>query len=118
MSDNFYWHTSVAAAPKQVQNFQDLNQLVPVTLTVSGTRHDEGGKVLLQVILKNPTNKIALMTHLQLRRKSVRRAGAAGLLLRQLRVARARRNKDHRHRGIRRPTSTARRRKSCWTDGM
>jgi hypothetical protein len=70
VSNNFYWHTNVAAAPKKVQNFQDLNQLAPVALSIEGTRHDADGKMLLDVKLKNPTAHVALMAHLQLRRKT------------------------------------------------
>ncbi len=34
------------------------------------TRHDDGDRLGLDVTLKNPSHTIALMTHLQLRRKS------------------------------------------------
>jgi len=68
VSDNFYWH--VASVPRQPENFQDLNKLDPVTLTAGVVRHDLDGEVLLDVTLKNPTSKIALMAHLQLRRAS------------------------------------------------
>ncbi len=70
VSDNFYWHTNAPKIPKTPDSFQDLNQLEPVVLEITGTRHDAGGKVLLDVTLKNPTDKIALMAHLQLRRKT------------------------------------------------
>jgi hypothetical protein len=85
VSDNFYWHTnahapapqpSVALAPgakpppKKVADFTDLNQLETVPLSVTGVRHDADGQLLLKVTLKNPTQHIALMAHLQLRRKS------------------------------------------------
>ncbi len=70
ISENFYWRSNVPAAKGKVQDFTDLNKLEPVALTVSGARNDAGGKVLLDITLKNPTNQIALMAHLQLRRKA------------------------------------------------
>ena len=51
-------------------------------LTGTVTRHDTNGRALLDVTLHNPGETMALMAHLQLRRKSLRREGAAGVLLR------------------------------------
>lgn len=65
LSDNFYWH----AAAEHQDDLQALNQLPTVTLNAKITRHDAGGKCLLDVTLQNPTSQIALMAHLQLRRK-------------------------------------------------
>jgi hypothetical protein len=69
VSDNFYWRVA-PPLPKQAENFQDLNKLEPVKLQVALKRHDAPGKVLIDVTLRNPTDKVALMAHLQLRRKS------------------------------------------------
>ena len=69
VSENFYWHSNVVD-PKKIQDFTTLNELEPAALAVSATRHDENGKLLLEVTVKNPTNHIALMAHLQLRRKT------------------------------------------------
>jgi hypothetical protein len=63
MSDNFYWRTL------QPDNFQSLDRLPVVTLDTDISRQDAGGKCLLKVTLRNTTSQIALMTHLQLRRK-------------------------------------------------
>jgi hypothetical protein len=65
LSDNFYWR----ASPDQPDNLQALCSMPTVTLAASVTRHDANGKCLLDVILRNPGKHIALMTHLQLRRR-------------------------------------------------
>ncbi len=64
LSDNFYWR----AAPGDEDNFQALNTLPTVALDIQATRHDNGGKCLLEVVLRNPSQSIALMSHLQLRK--------------------------------------------------
>ena len=64
VSDNFYWH-GPAAHP---DNLTDLNLLPPVTLQPTIARSDADGKTLITVTLRNPSNKIALMAHIQLRR--------------------------------------------------
>ncbi|MGB3629937.1 MAG: glycoside hydrolase family 2 protein, partial [Terracidiphilus sp.] len=53
-------------------DFTALNQLPMVTLTakVEPLEGKIAGRRLLQVTLHNPTNQIALMAHVQLRRKS------------------------------------------------
>jgi hypothetical protein len=66
LSDNFYWH----AVAEHRDDLQALNQLPTVTLDAKATRHDAGGKCLLDVTLHNPTSQIALMAHLQLRRQN------------------------------------------------
>ncbi|MDR3459796.1 MAG: glycoside hydrolase family 2 TIM barrel-domain containing protein [Verrucomicrobiae bacterium] len=63
LSDNFYWRTL-----KQ-DDFQALGGLPAVTLDAKIKRHDSGGKCRLEVTLHNPGPPVALMTHLQLRRK-------------------------------------------------
>jgi hypothetical protein len=65
LSDNFYWR----ALPQQQDDLQALNQLAPITLDAKATRTDENGKCLLTITLHNPGAHVALMAHLQLRRK-------------------------------------------------
>ena len=65
LSNNFYWR----ALPEQQDNLQDLNKLATVTLDATITRRDADGRCLLQVTLHNPEKQVALMVHLQLRRK-------------------------------------------------
>jgi len=64
LSDNFYWR----AAPGDEDNSQALNTLPTVALDIQATRRDTGGKCLLEVVLRNPSHGIALMSHLQLRK--------------------------------------------------
>jgi hypothetical protein len=64
LSDNFYWR----AAPGDEDNFQALNTLPTVALDIQATRRDTSGKCLLEVVLRNPSQTIALMSHLQLRK--------------------------------------------------
>ena len=64
LSENFYWRT----LKNQGKDLSELESLPPVLLESSVTRHDADGKCLLDVTLSNPTDKIALMAHLQLRR--------------------------------------------------
>ena len=63
LSTNFYWQ-NVAQ-----DDFTDLAKMPDAKLDVSATSHMAGGKTLLTVTLHNPTDTIALMTHLQLHRK-------------------------------------------------
>ncbi len=65
LSENFYWR----ALPDHQDDLTALDQLPTVALEVMVSRKDSGGKSLLDVTLKNPGTQIALMTHLQLRRK-------------------------------------------------
>jgi hypothetical protein len=62
LSTNFYWQSQTG----NPDDLTALNQLPMVTLTATAQR--VGGRVT--VTLKNPTTQIALMAHLQLRRKS------------------------------------------------
>jgi beta-galactosidase/beta-glucuronidase len=64
VSDNFYWR----ALPASVTDYTLLDKMASAQLDASITRHDAGGKLLLNVTLSNPTQVIAVMAHLQLRR--------------------------------------------------
>lgn len=66
LSENFYWR----ARPDQQDDFTALDSMAKVTLSATVERHDERGKTMLTVTLHNPTQEIALMSHLQLRRSS------------------------------------------------
>jgi len=70
LSGNFYWR----AQPDQQDDLTALNQLPMVTLTATVKTEDREGYTgaarRLTVTLHNPTSQIALMAHLQLRRKS------------------------------------------------
>jgi len=65
LSDNFYWRGSA----EQPDDLQALDSLPVVTIEAKVDRHDQDGQCRLQVTLHNPTTHVALMTHLQLRRK-------------------------------------------------
>jgi hypothetical protein len=65
VSTNFYWR----AAPEHQDDFTDLNKLPAVTLQAEIARKDADGKTVVTVTLKNSSSNIALMTHVQLRRK-------------------------------------------------
>jgi len=64
VSDNFYWRSQNAA------DLTPLNDLPPAPIEGSISRHDAGGKCLLDVALSNPSKVVALMTHIQLRKKT------------------------------------------------
>jgi hypothetical protein len=66
ISDNFYWR----GLPDQQDDLKALGSLPTATLDAKVTRSDVGGKSLLTIALHNPGSQIALMAHLQLRRKS------------------------------------------------
>jgi hypothetical protein len=68
LSTNFYWR----AQPDDPDNLTALNQLpmVKLTATVEVPKENALGQRRLRVILHNPTSNIALMAHVQLRRKS------------------------------------------------
>ncbi len=66
LSENFYWH----GVPGHEDDLKDLGSLPVVGLNVKATRHDAEGKCLLSVIVENPTEQVALMAHLQLRRQA------------------------------------------------
>ncbi|MEI6862084.1 MAG: sugar-binding domain-containing protein [Verrucomicrobiota bacterium] len=61
VSDNFYWRETVP------DDFTALNTIPDVMLELKISRHDAGGRVLLDVTLSNPTKNVAVMAHLQLR---------------------------------------------------
>ncbi len=65
ISDNFYWR----ALPEHQDDLTALDSLPTATLDAKVVRHDADGKCLLSVTLHNPGKQIALMAHLQLRRK-------------------------------------------------
>ena len=65
LSDNFYWR----ALPADPDNFQALNQLPATVLDAGVARRDADGKCLLEVSLHNRSGNVALMAHLQLRRR-------------------------------------------------
>jgi hypothetical protein len=65
VSDNFYWR----ALPEHRDDLKALDGLSTITLDAKVGRSDADGKSLIRVTLHNPDKEIALMTHLQLRRK-------------------------------------------------
>jgi hypothetical protein len=65
LSDNFYWR---GAPDSNEDNFCALNALPMVALDIQATRRDAGGKCFLEAVLRNPSQTIALMSHLQLRK--------------------------------------------------
>jgi beta-mannosidase len=64
VSDNFYWR----ALPTNSVDYTSLDKIATAQLDASITRHDADGKCLLDVTLSNPTQVIAVMAHIQLRR--------------------------------------------------
>lgn len=66
LSTNFYWR----ALPPDRDDLTALNQLPMVTLEAKAERKDEDGNRLVTVTLHNASKSVALMAHLQLRRKS------------------------------------------------
>ena len=66
ISNNFYW----LGATEHPDDLTELNRMPAVTIEAQAETKDVGGKRLVEVKLHNPTDHIALMTHLQLRRKS------------------------------------------------
>lgn len=65
LSNNFYWR----ALPEHPDDLKALGSLPTVTLDAKITRRDADGNTFLSVTLHNPSSQIALMAHLQLRRK-------------------------------------------------
>jgi hypothetical protein len=65
ISDNFYWR----GLPEKQDDLKALGDLPTVTLDAKVTRSDLQGMSLLSVTLHNPGARVALMAHLQLRRK-------------------------------------------------
>lgn len=66
LSRNLYWKPD----PANGEDLTPLDQLPVMHLTGTVTRHDANGRVLLDVTLNNPGETMALMAHLQLRRKT------------------------------------------------
>lgn len=66
LSTNFYWRANV----DHPDDLSDLNKLPMVTLKASAGRSAQAGTCNIEVTLQNPSKEIALMAHVQLRRKS------------------------------------------------
>ena len=66
LSRNLYWKANAA----QGEDLSPLNTLPLVHLEGAIARHDADGRLHLDVTLTNPAATMALMAHLQLRRKS------------------------------------------------
>jgi beta-galactosidase/beta-glucuronidase len=65
VSENFYWR----GLPGHQDDLKALSDLSTVTLETKVVRRDVEGKSFFDVTLHNPDTQIALMIHLQLRRK-------------------------------------------------
>ena len=65
VSENFYWK----AMPEHENDLTALEQMPVVELEASVVRRDVGGRSFFDVTLRNPERAIALMAHVQLRRK-------------------------------------------------
>jgi hypothetical protein len=65
ISENFYWR----ALPEHQDDLKALDSLSTITLDAKVSRSDADGKSVVSVTLHNPGKEVALMTHLQLRRK-------------------------------------------------
>ena len=66
ISSNFYWR----AVPAHIDDLQDLQNMPQVTLDLTAKEKNSGGERTITVTLHNPTQHIALMAHVQLRRAS------------------------------------------------
>jgi beta-mannosidase len=65
VSENFYWR----ALQEHQDDLKALGEMARVTLDAKVARRDVGGRSFFDVTLHNPGTQIALMTHLQLRKK-------------------------------------------------
>jgi hypothetical protein len=65
LSENFYWR----ALPEHQDDLTALGSLPAITLEAKVARRDVEGKSFFDVTLHNPGTQVALMAHLQLRRK-------------------------------------------------
>jgi hypothetical protein len=65
VSENFYWR----ALPDHQDDLKALGEMATVTLDSKVVRRDVGDKSFFDVTLHDPGTQVALMTHLQLRRK-------------------------------------------------
>jgi hypothetical protein len=63
VSENFYWRE----LPERQDDLQALNGMATVALEIGATRRDAAGKCLIAASVRNPTQSVALMAHLQLR---------------------------------------------------
>jgi hypothetical protein len=66
LSTNFYWR----ALPANRDDLTGLNQLPTVTLEANAQQKDDGINRVVTVTVHNPSKNVAVMAHLQLRRKS------------------------------------------------
>ena len=66
VSQNLYWKPN----PMAGEDLSRLNLMPPEKLTATIARKDSGDRLGLDVTLTNPGNNVALLAHLQLRRKS------------------------------------------------
>ncbi len=66
ISDNFYWR----ALPDHPDDYTSMEKMPEVTLEATADCKDADGKRVVTVTVHNPSRQVALMTHLQLRRKS------------------------------------------------
>jgi hypothetical protein len=67
LSTNFYW---LQGPENNGDDLTDLNKLPAVTLQPEVARTDVGGKTFITVTLHNDSRSVALMAHVQLRRKT------------------------------------------------
>jgi glycosyl hydrolase family 2/Ig-like domain-containing protein len=67
VSENFYWR----ALPEHQDDLKALGEMPTVTLDAKVARRDVGGKSFFDVTLHNPGTQIALLAHVQLRRKKL-----------------------------------------------
>jgi hypothetical protein len=65
VSENFYWR----ALPDHQDDLKALGEMPTVTLDTKMARRDVAGRSFFDVTLHNPGTQVALMTHVQLRRK-------------------------------------------------
>ena len=65
VSENFYWRS----LPEHQDDLKALGEMATVTLDSKVVRRDVGDKSFVDVTLHNPGTQVAVMTHLQLRRK-------------------------------------------------
>jgi beta-mannosidase len=66
VSDNFYWR----ARPDREDEFTELEKMPTVSVDCRVDQHDDGDKCLLDVMLMNHSDAVALLAHIQLRRSS------------------------------------------------
>ncbi|GGA57124.1 hypothetical protein GCM10011507_05570 [Edaphobacter acidisoli] len=66
LSDNFYWKAQAA----HQDDLAAMDQMPVVKLDAQVSRADADGKTVVTVTVKNSTSHVAVMAHLQLRRKS------------------------------------------------